>query len=346
MTQVIGDQYNPVDPVPSPDDNNESQVVIQGGTAGTGRIKKGSPTSRVTFGVTFPQPVKQTLLPIMTAFDRIVGFFPITSTTFTGTETSFTLASGEIPITSVALPPKNNTSFIDENRQQYFMVAYWPEGDGSLSTGNINSLPWHADPDAPTKVLTTFRDLEPWRGYAEFVDGAKPNGLGYYSWWSMPAVLWLHHFSRGVYLDSMVNDMNNPIITPDPQPDPTPVTPQSLKWVCTASKESFLIDCAFFDFNWVTQFQVSYPQDQDQYGNCRVPMSIEVVSNPPEGYFKATVVQSVQTIIAGGSAVFDTIRILRLEDPTAGDYTFNFNIKLSNNGVAVTLPVTLTLTVE
>lgn len=340
--------YNPVNPVPSPNDNNQSQVVIQGGQAGTGRIPKGSPSSQNSFGIPFPAgvTVKQTLLPIMTAFNRIVGFFPIASTTFTGTERTFALASGTVPITSVALPNKNETSFLDENRQELFMVAYWPEGDGSLSTNNNpNTLPWRADPNAPSKVLTTFRDLEPWRGYAEFVDGARPNGIGYYSWWSMPAVLWMHHFSRGVYLDALVNNMDESIVAPDPTPNPPVVTPQTLRWACTANVESFQIDCAWFDFNWVTQFQTDYPLDSTQYGNGRVPMSIEVVTNPPGGFFKAVVVQGVQTIIAGGSAVFDTVRILRLEDPTAGNYTFTFNIKVSINGATVTIPATLTLTV-
>lgn len=343
-------QYNPVDPVPSPNDNNQSQVVIQGGQAGTGRIQKGSPSSRNTFGVTFPTgvTVKQTLLPIMTAFDRVVGFFPITETTFSGTERTFTLPSSTvpIPITSVALPYKNKTNVFDEGRQELFMVAYWPEGTGAVSTdNNLNHLPWRHDPDSTTKVLTTFRDLEPWRGYSEFVDGSKPNGLGFYSWWSMPAVLWMHHFNRGVYLNAMVYNLDSPVVAPPSTPNPPVVTPQTIRWACTANKESFLLDCARYDFNWLTKFETDYPLDSDQYGNGRVPMSIEVVSNPPGGFFKAVVVQGVQTIIAGGSAVFDTVRILRLEDPTAGDYTFTFNIKVSLNGAIVTIPATLTMTV-
>lgn len=343
-------QYNPVNPVPSPNDNNQSQVVIQGGQAGTGRIPKGSPSSRNTFGVTFPAgvTVKQTLLPIMTAFDRVVGFFPITETTFTGTERTFTLPSSTvpIPITSVALPHKNKTNIFDEGRQELFMVAYWPEGTGAVSTdNNLNHLPWRRDPDSTTKTITTFRDLEPWRGYSEFVDGAKPNGLGFYSWWSMPAVLWMHHFNRGVYLNAMVYNMDSPVVAPPSTPNPPVVTPQTIRWACTANKESFLLDCARYDFNWLTKFDTDYPFDSNQYGNGRVPMSIEVVSNPPGGFFKAVVVQGVQTIIAGGSAVFDTVRILRLEDPTAGDYTFTFNIKVSLNGAIVTIPATLTMTV-
>jgi hypothetical protein len=343
-------QYNPVDPVPSPNDNNQSQVVIQGGQAGTGRIQKGSPSSRNTFGVTFPTgvTVKQTLLPIMTAFDRVVGFFPISETTFTGAERTFSLPSSPIPIpiTSVALPNKNKTNIFDEDRQELFMVAYWPEGTGDVSTdNNPNHLPWRHDPDSTTKTITTFRDLEPWRGYSEFVDGAKPNGLGFYSWWSMPAVLWMHHFNRGVYLNAMVYNMDSPVVAPPATPNPPVVTPQTIRWACTANKESFLLDCARYDFNWLTKFETDYPLDSNQYGNGRVPMSIEVVSNPPGGFFKAVVVQGVQTIIAGGSAVFDTVRILRLEDPTAGDYTFTFNIKVSLNGSIVTIPATLTMTV-
>lgn len=339
--------FNPADPLPSPDDNNGSQVVITGGQAGD-RVVKGSAMSQVILGAPFPTgtTVTQTILPIMTAENRIVGFFPITSTVFTGTERTFTLASGVIPITSAALPAKNETSFLDEYRQELFMVAFWPEGTGELSTDNdINNLPWHANPLQPTKVLTTYRDLRPWLGYSEFVDGSRPRGLGYYSWWSMPAVRWLNHFSRGVYIDALINSLDSTAVVPPGTTPPTPVTPQTLRWAATADMESFQIDCASFDFNWVSQFQVAYPPDTDQPGNGRVPMSLEVVSNPPEGFFKAVVVQSVQTIIAGGSAVFDTVRILRLADPTAGDYTFTFNIKMALNGTAVSIPATLTLTV-
>lgn len=340
--------YNPVNPVPSPDDNNQSQVVIQGGIAGTGAIKKGSPSSRNTFGIKFPTgvTVKQTILPVMTVFNRIVGFFPIASTTFDGTERTYALASGTIPITSVALPAKNETSYLDENRQELFMVAFWPEGTGELSTTtNPNTLPWRRDPDDAGKQLTTFRDLEPWLGYPEFVDGGRPKAIGYYTWWSMPAVLWKNYFGRGVYLDALVNDMDEPIVARDPTPNPPVTTPQTLRWACTANKESFQLDCAWYDFNWITQFKTAYPSDSEQIGNGLVPMSIEIATNPPGGFFKAVVVQSVQTIIAGGAPVFDTVRILRLADPDAGDYTFTFNIKASINGSTVSIPATLTMTV-
>lgn len=315
--------------------DNSSVVNLTGGTAGSGKIPKGSASSKIQFGQPFPTGVtsKQTILPIITAAGVVVGFFPITSTTFTGTERTFALASGTVPITSVLLPEKNSTPLLEDYRNELYMAAMWP------------------DPATPADMTNTghpvmFRNFAPWRGYPEFVDGAKPKSLGYYSWWSMPATLWRHHFSKGTYLNMLTNDLDFPLPTPPSTNPPTPVTPQTLRWSCTASAESMLIDCAYFDFNWVKEFQLAYQPDPDQIGNGAIPMSISVVSNPPEGFFKASVVQGLgQTIIPGGGVVYDTIRILRLDDPTAGNYTFNFSISTSINGASVSVPAVLTLAV-
>jgi hypothetical protein len=326
---------------PYQNEDNSGLVNLVGGTAGSGAIPKGSAGSMIQFGQPFPEPIAQTILPIITAAGVVVGFFPITSTTFAGTETSFALASGTIPVSSVALPPKVTTNTLEGFRNEYYMAAMWPEGPGTLGPTIVQP----ANPYNPSQTILS-RDFSPWRGYPEFVDGALPNNLGYYSWWSMPTVMWLHHFGRGTYLNALINDLNMPIPTPPSGTPPTPVTPVTLRWVCSASIESFLIDCAYFDFNWVSEFQVAYPPDTTQYGNAQTPMSITVVSNPAGGYFKASVVQGQgQTIIGGGGVVYDTIRILRLSDPPAGSYTFDFNINVSVNGQIQAIPVVLTLTI-
>jgi hypothetical protein len=329
---------------PYPSGSNGNVTNITGGTAGSGSIPKGSASSMIQFGAAFPAGVtpKQTILPIFTAAGVVVGFFPITSTTFTGTERTFALASGTVPITSVTLPEKNKLSFLDNQyRNEYFMAAVWPEGPGTVGP----TLVYPANPSNPSQTITA-REFQPWRGYLEFVDGAKPNSIGYYSWWSMPAVKWFNHFGLGTYLNALVNDLDFPIPAPPSTNPPTPVTPQTLRWACTANAESLLLDCAFFDFNWVSEFKLAFQQDTTQQGNGALPMSIAVTSNPAGGYFKASVVQGLgQSVIAGGGVVFDTIRILRLEDPPAGSYTFNFSISQSQNGTTSTVPVVLTLTV-
>lgn len=321
---------------PYPGGSNGNVTNITGGTAGSGKIPKGSASSMVEFGLPFPSGVttKQTILPILTAAGVVMGFFPITSTTFTGTETTFALASGTVPITTVMLPEKNTLSFLDgQYRNEMYMAAMWPDPPTEANMTNTGH---------PVK----FIDFAPWRGYLEFVDGQNPRTLGYYSWWSMPAVKWFNHFGLGTYLNALTNDLDFPIPAPPSTNPPAPVTPQTLRWSCTANAESLLLDCAFFDFNWVKEFQLAFQPDPNQIGNGTIPMSISVVSNPAGGFFKASVVQGLgQSIIAGGGVVFDTIRIMRLEDPTAANYTFDFSISTSINGATVSVPATLTLVV-
>jgi hypothetical protein len=321
--------------IPFQNGDNSSVVNLTGGTPGSGKIPKGSATSEVQLGQPFPAGFtsKQTVLPIITAAGVVMGFYPITSTTFTGTETTFALASGTVPITTVSLPPKNSTPLLEDYRNEYYMAAYWPDPATTASMTN-------------TGHPVIFRNFSPWRGYPEFVDGQKPKSLGYYSWWSMPATLWRQHFSKGTYLNMLTNNLDFPLPTPPTTNPPTPVTPVTLRWACTANAETLLLDCAYFDFNWVTEFQLVYQPDPDQIGNGTIPMSISVVSNPAGGFFKASVVQGLgQTILPGGGVVYDTIRILKLEDPTAGSYTFNFSISASINGQIVSVPAVLTLTV-
>lgn len=322
--------------IPYQNGDNSSVVNLTGGTAGSGKIPKGSASSKVVFGAPFPDGVTidQTILPIITAAGVVMGFFPITSTTFDGTETSFTMASGTVPITTVSLPEKNKLSYLDDQyRNELYMAAMWPD---PITDANMTN----------TGHKVIFRNFAPWRGYPEFVDGQKPKALGYYSWWSMPATLWRHHFGVGTYLNALTNDLDFPIPTPPSTNPPTPVTPQTLRWACTANAETMLIDCAYFDFNWVKEFQLNFPPDPEQTGNATIPMTISVTSNPAGGFFKASVVQGLgQTIIAGGGVVYDTIRILKLEDPTAGTYTFDFSISASINGTSVSVPAVLTLTV-
>jgi hypothetical protein len=293
----------------------------------------GSPTSKVELGLPLKQPSKQTILPIITEKAKVVGFFPITTTTFTGTERVFALPDGNVPITSVTLPPKNATSFFDEGRVDQYMAAYWPEGPGTLK------------PYAQTNP--TYRTLKPWLGYKEFVTADIPNDLGYYSWWSMPEVHWINHFGRGVFIDSLIYGMDKyPYVAPPAPPNPPVTTPQTLRWACTVNMASFQIDCAFFDFNWITLFKTTFPPDSTQEGWATIPLTLEIVSNPPGGYFKASLVQSQgQVIIPGGGVTYDTVRILRLQDPPANTYEFKFNINATRNGIALSVPATLELTV-
>src|SRR5271156_1439604 len=136
--------------------------------------------SMIEFGLPLTMPSTQTIIPILDQYGRAFGFFPITSTDFTGTETTYMLPDGSLEITTVTLPPKlqNNTNV---SRVSQYMAAVYD----------------------PAQVA-----LAPWRGYAEFVDSQKPNNIGFYSWWSMPPGNWFQHFGAGIFINSFEFGMN------------------------------------------------------------------------------------------------------------------------------------------
>jgi hypothetical protein len=186
----------------------------------------------------------------------------------------------------------------------------------------------------------------PWRGYAELVSVENPNDIGHYAWWSMPVNGWFRHFAKGVFLDSMTVGManfNTGAAMPSQNP-PTVSTPKTLTWACTMNLQSFAEDCSFFDFRWDTLFAASVQADPKAYGNGVVPLSLATVSNPAGGVFKASVLQGDggQVIVPGGGVMFNTVRVLRLADPTAGTYTFNFSV---SDNLGQSTPAVLTLTV-
>jgi hypothetical protein len=269
------------------------------------------------YGAGLTSPSKQTILPVMLTSGRVVAFLPITVTTFAGTETTYTTANGPVPITSVQLPPKNVTNVYDEQRVEEFMVIQWPETDDSSS---------------------------PWLGYPGMVLPDMPNTIGYYSWWSMPVTTIFQHFGRGVYLSALKFNMDQ-TVPAGTSPTPPPVTNGDLRWACTMDQQAFETSCAFIDFNWVQLFQAQL--QTDGVTNNVIPLSITTDSNPTGGQFKASVLQGLggQTVYPGGGVMFDTIRIIRLQAPAAGNYTFTFTITANDNGVVETSNATLTLTV-
>lgn len=279
------------------------------------------------YGLALSAPSKQTVLPVVKQSNgMIMGFYAITSTTFAGTETSFTLSDGTVPLLSVTVDAlnKTNTQDADEARVQQFMAAVWP-------------------------VAKEYQ--LPWRGYNEFIDPARPNNIGYYSWWSMPTVLWMKHFSLGTWLNSMKYGLSQyNIVAPTPGGNPPVTTPQTLEWATSIDLAAFADGCTFFDFNWIDLFQAQLANDPTVQGTTVVPQSIQTVSNPGGGQFKASVVQGVAgsagpTVYPGGGVVFNTVRILKLMDAPAGTYTFNFLVSALVSGVVKTSPAVLTLTV-
>jgi hypothetical protein len=92
------------------------------------------------------------------------------------------------------------------------------------------------------------------------------------------------------------------------------------------------VGCGFFDFNWVTLFQA---KSQAQ------PLRIEIVSNPPTGEFKTTIVP-YPSVIGAGAVEFNTLRIIKLKPVDPGTFTFNYMVY---DQMGQKTPVVLTLTV-
>lgn len=274
------------------------------------------------YGLPLTAPSTQTLLPIVMPSGRIYGFFPITSTTFAGTETTFALTEGAIPITTVTLPPKVQSNTYDtQGRIQQYMAAQWP-----------------AD----------VEQQEPWIGYSELVSVTHPNDIGYYSWYSMPVTSWFQHFGRGSLWSSLLFNLSKYVyVPPSTGTAPEVTTPQTARWACTVNAQAFATECSFIDFNWIDLFKAQLQSDPSEQGWSVLPLSLSVTSNPTGGYFKASLLQAqgAQVIYPGGGVTTNTVRILRLQDPPAGTYTFDFEISANVNGNVVFSPAVLNLTV-
>lgn len=283
-------------------------------------------SSTLVLGQEFQQPLAHTILPVAVVnvqkFPagatslRIVGYFPISETEFDGTETSFTLASGDVQVSSVRYPQGLRRTIDNEGTERLneYMVAVWPQSGV---------------------------DAEPWRGHPEFIPFQN---TGYFRRWSQPSSGAILNYGTGVLLGSIWQNMAIRSDAADPVVPPVvPGDDGTLRWVASMDIASTGHPCDFFDFNWWDTFQADPPPNLDL--NTVVPLRISTVSNPDTGEFKAAVLQR-QTIVPGGAPVFTDIRIIKMVDsPPAGDYTFEFRIFMNHEGVELSHDVELTLTV-
>jgi hypothetical protein len=281
--------------------------------------------SQLIFGLPLNEPSKQTILPYITDSGRIYGFFPISLTTFQGTEQTFTVDAGArtVNLQTVTLPAMNSANTVLDNAQrvQQYMAAYFP---------------------------ISQEGIQPWRTFSSIVL-PTPSKLRMYSWWSMPGATLVNHFSRGVFLNALEFAMNPSVPIPLPPVTPPVTTPQTLSWAATIQQQTLQSECSFIDFSWLELFQanVNANDPNNLQGNNILPIAVTSIVNPPGGYFKAVVLAgamgSNQVAIPGGGVIYNTIRIIRLQDPPAGAYTFTFQISYTNGGVVQTTPATATL---
>lgn len=269
-------------------------------------------------GLPLTAPSIQTILPVLcggvlnssgelvqghTGINKILGWLPIVETTFAGTERTFATADGAIPITTVTLPAQASDGTAETYRVGQYMAAIFPEDQERLF---------------------------PWLGYTDFIDISQSQ---YLMQWIMPTQGQIHRLSMGPLLTDLTIRMNADAgASPMPVPPPD-VTPGTLRWVCSMTMNDLQAHCGFIDFNWVNLFAAQTDGID--------PLRIEIVSNPPTGEFKTTIVPFPVTAPLGG-VEFNTLRIIKLQSVTPGPYVFNYAVF---DTAGQSTPVTLTITV-
>jgi hypothetical protein len=284
--------------------------------------------SQLIFGLPFENgPSKQSILPYMTDSGRVYGFFPIATTLFNGTETSFSVDGGNqtVELQTVTLPPINQSNSILQPRVQQFMAAYFP----------INQ-----------------EGIKPWTRFSSLIDASSPIKLGQYSWYSQPLATFVEHFSRGIYVDALRFRLDPSVPIPTTPSGPTlGNTTGTLTWAASADPQAWAPDCAFMDFNWVQLFNAQFnPDPNNLQTNAPLPLAITSITNPPGGYFKAVVIGgamgSDQMVLPGGGIIYNTVRIIKLQDPPAGSYAFTFTISYQQGGSLTAQKLTTTATLN
>ncbi len=267
-------------------------------------------TSATQFGLPLKSPSTQTILPIVEQFQssaRVLGYIVIASTEFDGTETSYEVVEGvNAPISSVTLP----TSIAQNDHPlvpQYMAVVF--------SYDEAKQQPWSAWPN-----FFTFETS------------------GFYSNWSLSKEVRRLNYGAGNLISSLTVKMDyvNPAGT-IPDPEAPPVQDGTFKWVTNIDLSTVGPECSFFDFNWMDLLLSEPPAGVNNIS----PVRITTLTNPAG--FKAAILQR-PTTIPGGAIVFDTVRIVRLQDNLAsGSYEFDFQVTWMSEGVETTADATLTL---
>lgn len=182
--------------------------------------------------------------------NKILGWIPIASTVFNGTERSFSTSDGPIYITTVTLPELVDNP--ERTRVRQYMAAIFP-----------------ADQE---RVM-------PWLGYEAFI----PVDYSEYAMrWFMPTMGQMYRLNLGPLVTDLTIGMDKDEGSPPTPPTPPVVTPGTLRWATSVEMNALQAECPFIDFNWVNLFKA-------QSGSTD-PLRIEIVSNPAGGEFKTTIV--------------------------------------------------------
>ena len=232
-------------------------------------------------------PSTQTILPVICGGNgNIRGWLAIASTTFDGTETSFTTSDGPISITTVTLPKLVVNDGLKYRVYQYMAAVF--------------------DDDQER--------LRPWLGYTAFVSVDESQ---YAMQWFMPTVGQGYRLNVGPLFTDLTVRMDADQGTPPSTPSAPSATPGAIRWAASISMNDLVNGCNFIDFNWVTLFKAKAQDSQ--------PARIEVVSNPVSGEFKTTIVP-YPSVVGAGAIEFNTLRIIKLKPVASGPYVFHYQV--------------------
>lgn len=271
--------------------------------------------SNYILGQAFPTPIEHNALLVVvqeqTAL-RVLGYVVLeNATTFTGTETTYTIQGVDYPVTSYQQTLKDG----DMLPNKPYMCIYYTHEESRHS---------------------------PWLSLPGFTKNSDAQG---YQRWSMPsrAPILIQSLGNTVRLLQ-----DGPSALPTAQTPTTPTPPPAgqdgaIRWQASTPLFS-MTQCSFTDFNWITTFQASLTADA--LGRIQ-PQRLVVKKNPDNASLRASVVQS-GAVIAGGGVQYDTVRIIMTSDNVqAGDYEFEFEIfvttetgKLLSSNVKLTLSIT------
>ena len=154
---------------------------------------------------------------------------------------------------------------------------------------------------------------------------------GAYRGFTMSAMDWITRFSKGIVVAALSESMNRVQVAPVAPTAPVVSTTATQTWASSVSYLSLNGACSFIDFNW----QILFNAQSSVRGLRIVP-----ISNPP-AIFRSSVV-GVPVVQNGGGVVYDTIRILKIDEATPGVYVFLFDVyNIDGLKTAVTLNLTV-----
>ena len=264
------------------------------------------------FGLPLKEASVQTMLPIIVEPRcQLLGYFTIQETTFASgaVPDTFPLLEGNVKIKSVTLPPSVST---DGYGQKQYVAAVYTEDEAKF---------------------------DPQGGYSSLVG---INDTGNFAMWLNPAEARRLRENRGVLINSILVNMKTYNGASPNVPTPPDAQDGEQTWYAGLNVSINDLQCSFFDFNWLDTFKVKLVKSG--VFNDLDPLSISILSNPPDGSFKSTIVTGPgQQAFGTGAIVFSTIRILRLKDVSPGDFNFAYRITNINNGEYTDVNLVLTV---